>query len=410
MAKIGTSLGGLTQFRAKRDAFLREALLALNTPEKDRVVLETITAREGGGEYLRLNDKWRNEPQGRHSLRAAWDECAKHAQVSGVEGSASDIFLKLLSTDITLKLYSQPENLEPRGMRICKLEDVPLLETDNERAILGQFPLLTKLAAGVEPPTGVIPEAQLKIQTYAQMGAVSIKPKDIINDRLDVFAGAPDKLRRAAIISAELAIVNALYAPGTCSEDTRAFYSALYHGNVGTSQLTLNNLGMTAAIAGRNAMVQQKGVKDSLNTGAGWPLMHEPKFMVVPTALRSIANAICNRDQVPNSVTGYPMANEFADYNVEPLELPLLDPLNVNHWYLMADPNDSPALSFSILDGIALPVIFAGWNTGGKVFDTQPLIRGNMPIYPVVLECRWFFNVNNYDYRGVYAQEYTPAT
>lgn len=131
---------------------------------------------------------------------------------------------------------------------------------------------------------------------------------------------------------------------------------------------------------------------DAQTTPLGFPLLAQPRFLVVPTALRYQADYLVGqasnqlmvheRDLTGTLTTVVPTRNVLAGY-LQPIVIPELR--NTQDWYLLADPNEISVLEYALLNGQSSPATFTQDLTAGDLHaaDGQAFkIRFDFGFYP----------------------------
>lgn len=392
--------GGLDRFRRMHELTIRELA---ETWQDDF----EVRARESGspdGRGIELIERIQETPESRRPMGGVslWRATCEHYG-RGNEAHAAGDFPNILSTNMLKEIYKQMVTWAPTGLRFCGVDEVSKIETDAPRLFLGQFPNLTEVAAGSPPPKSLLKESSITVQVKARKLAVEIQPKVLINDDKGVFSDLMSGLLLTCQTSVDQAIALKLQTPGTSTETGQAFFSATYHLNTGTTALTLNDTGAnTTAMAGWLAMIAQRDNSASIAGGVrtgGKILGLRPAFLVTSPTLWPKANALCKNEFVLNDGGTVNVVNQFAQLGIEPVMFDYYP--DTTDWFLFADPNRCPAFKVVFLNGRTLPTIRAGWNAGGVVL-TNFLRDDGTPMYPLHLEVDFPFNVNTFDFRGIY--------
>ena len=211
-----------------------------------------------------------------------------------------------------------------------------------------------------------------KLETYGKM--LVITRQDIINDDLNAFRSLTTQLARKGRIAVDKALVNALM------ESSDSFYTSA-RGNKLTGSLGITELGAAEA-----ALMQMAGAD-------GEPIYGMPKYLVVPPALKFLADSIYTSAQVNETTTtnkmrptDNPYRGRFEVISSPYLSASTLDGYSASTWYLLADPNMVPAFQVAYLDGRRAPTV----ETADAEFSTLGL----------QMRCYWDFGVAQLDYRG----------
>jgi hypothetical protein len=231
------------------------------------------------------------------------------------------------------------------------------------------------------PPDGELKHGRLaetayanKLETYGQM--LTLPRQSIINDDLGAFESLVSLLARKARLAAE----KALYLQ-VC-ENTDNFYT------VARNNRHINNpLGIQGLATAEAAMLGQADAD-------GDPIYAMPRYLLVPPALRWLADTIYTSATIQTTTTtdrGRPVDNPFRG-RFEVVSSPYLQASTIpgsssTTWYLVADPALLPAWQIAYLDGRRAPTI----ETADAEFNTLGL----------AMRAYWDFGIARIDYRGV---------
>ena len=368
---------------------------------------KTFATKESGATTLELLNKMGTDT-GSMSIRELWNIAkTEKITIGGKESGAYVDFPFLCSTNVTMQIYRQLANYEPVYQKLCKPDSALLLDTANERASLGAMGILERNDG--QAAKGEMSEAQLSVYTHQYKRAWGIEVKDVINDRMGIFSNLGSDIARACATAIEARFHYLLNTPGNASEDAVAFFHASAwptgHYNAGTTALSADTAGMAALVTARAQMLAQVPFrKDAAQTVA--PLMIAPRYLCVPFVLEGIAKSLCTAPALPVSGQSVFLANQFLG-QAEPVVLPMA--LDMTDWFLMDDPADLPAFVISYLRGMTMPTVKFGWDTGGKALNSYMDADG-LPLYPVYIEARHIFEVNNFDPRGAFKSVVSGGT
>lgn len=211
-----------------------------------------------------------------------------------------------------------------------------------------------------------------KVDTYGLM--LTMSRQDIINDDLNSFRSLTAQLARRARIAVE----KALYL--LVAESADVFYTAARGNRLTTTPLDITGLGSAEA-----ALLGQVDAN-------GDPIYAQPRFLVVPSSLKFMAEQIWSSRNVMDFTANKarPTDNPYMG-RFEPISSPFLNNASVpgfspTTWYLIADPLMLPAFQVAYLDGRRAPTI----ETAETLFNVLGL---QMRSY-------WDFGLARIDYRG----------
>jgi hypothetical protein len=209
-------------------------------------------------------------------------------------------------------------------------------------------------------PTGELQHFNASEESYTRQvktrgGILRITRNDLINDELGAFAQAAQMLGRKAAVAREKACFTKINATGAGS----SFFTAARGNYFDGAATTLQISSLSTAVQ----MFRDMKGKDND------PTMIEPRLLLVPTALEETAKALMDRSAVviatalgsTSASKREPAVNVWAGA-FEPvvsewLSASSLTGYSSTAWYLLADPNDVPAIEVSYLNGNENPVV-----------------------------------------------------
>jgi hypothetical protein len=273
-------------------------------------------------------------PRSRHDLvKAAFSTANISNIVSGVQNKI---------------LLDQWARLPLTCLQLCKKVSASDFKEGKAIRLVGRDTMLDQIAAGGEIKHGYLQDsaATYRIDTYARMYAIT--RQDVINDDLGALAELPRIIGRGAGLKMESVFWSLVLG------NTGDFFGQA-NGNLLTDALDLTGLG--AAVA----------VMRALTDADGEPVLVEPRTLVVPPALESVADSLFASTNVViagtgDAVTTAPSASPFAG-KYKPLTSPYISNSKYTgnsetQWYLFADPNAGPAAFLAaFLDGVQNPTI-----------------------------------------------------
>nr|WP_129952800.1 ClpP-like prohead protease/major capsid protein fusion protein [Rahnella sp. RFA10(1/100)] len=210
------------------------------------------------------------------------------------------------------------------------------------RVGLGGFPSLRKVREGAEYKyvTTTDNSETIALATYGEI--FSITRQAIINDDLNQLTDVPMKIGRAA----KATIGDLVYAVLTGNpklSDGKALFSS-DHKNLATGAIDVTNLD-----AGRQLMRVQK------EPTTGRTLNIRPAFLLVPTALETVANQTIKSASVKGADVNAGIINPIQNFATVIGE-PRLDDNSTKSWYLAAA-QGMDTIEVAYLNGVELPYI-----------------------------------------------------
>ena len=271
--------------------------------------------------------------------------------------SSSDFPLLLanVANKALLQGYQEAEETFQQWTRAGTLSDFK----PGKRVDLNIFPSLDKVTEGAEYKYGSIGERGETVMLATYGKHFSITRQAIINDDLDAFTRVPRVMGRAAIRTIGDLVYAILTGNPAMSDGTTLFHAS--HANLATGAA----LSTTSVDALQSAMALQKIGGAPLNIGL--------KYLIVPRALRGLANVVRNSEfevgassknnTIPNSVNG----------TFEVVSDARLDAASSTAWYGAADPNANDTIEVNYLDGNQAPYLEqkAGWSVDGTEFKVR---------------------------------------
>jgi ATP-dependent protease ClpP protease subunit len=218
---------------------------------------------------------------------------------------------------------------------------------------IGDFPTLLAPGEGGEIKLGTISESKeaVTLATYARR--LSVTRQMLINDDLSAFADMAGLIGRR-VPAFENATVFALLAlnsaTGPTMSDTFALFDSTNHGNYTSSGTAVN---LPIELGKLSAKMQKQTGLDGLK------LNLEPRILLVGPDNTFAADQVTTL-VTPTTTSGVnkigPSLTRVADANVAGY-----------NWYLIADPNEAPAIIWGSLPGQAGPMVNVqqGWEVSG---------------------------------------------
>ena len=174
----------------------------------------------------------------------------------------------------------------------------------------------------------------IQLSTYSK--SIGITRQAIINDDLGIFSRIPMKIVQDAIATESSLVYGILTGNPAMSDGV-----ALFHANHANLSGTGAAISVASLGAARAAMRLQKAPTSKE------PLNLQPKYLVVPAALETLAQQFISQNYLAAKNADY---NPFAG-SLELIVEPRLDAASTTAWYLAADPNVIDTIEYSYLDG-----------------------------------------------------------
>ncbi len=211
-----------------------------------------------------------------------------------------------------------------------------------------------------------------KVDTSGEL--LVLTRQNIINDDLNAFRTLTTQMARKARIAVERALF------GQIMESTNVFYTTA-HGNLQTtSALGIETLGSAEQLL--------IGMVDS----NGDPIYAEGKFLLVPPALKQLADRIFTSDLVNDFTTGAarptdnPYKGSFQVATSPFLNSATMPGYSPTTWYLLTSPLMIPAFQVAYLNGRRAPTV----ETAETMFN----------MLGMQMRCYFDFGTTQVDYRG----------
>lgn len=202
------------------------------------------------------------------------------------------------------------------------------------RTQLGDSPTLVQVNEHGEFTYGTVGEAAEKysLATYGRI--VAITRQALVNDDLSAFDRVIPGFGRAAADLERATVYGILNANPNMADGTALFHSD--HGNLAGTDAPINvaNLGIMRAM-----MRKQTGLN-------GRSINVEPRYLIVPAALETIAQQYTSNAHVPDPSSNI---NPFASA-LQVVVDPILD-VSATAWYLAADPAQIDTIEYAYLEG-----------------------------------------------------------
>lgn len=227
----------------------------------------------------------------------------------------------------------------------------------SRRVGLGLFQSLAIKPEGAEYQHATIGDRgeQIMLATYGRIAQIT--RETVINDDLNMLAGLPRKMGRAA----RRTVGNLVYAILT-ENPAMADGTALFHADHANLASPAAALSVTSLAAARAAMRTQKEEASKADSPA---LNIRPSYLIVPAALETLARQLMTSTFDPTANKGH-SANPVAGM-AEIVVDGRLDAASTTAWFLAASPGMFDTIEVAYLDGNAAPFIEeeTAWTTDG---------------------------------------------
>ena len=230
-----------------------------------------------------------------------------------------------------------------------------------DRVDLNEFPTLDKVQEGAEYKYATMGDRaeQIQLATYGKL--FSITRQAIINDDLDAFTRIPNRMGRAALRTVGDLVYAILTSNPTMSDGVDLFHAS--HNNL----LTAAGISTSSVDAMQVAMGTQKGAGGVAN------LNIELAYLLVPRALRGLANQVRTSQYEVGASSKNNTAPNYVANTFEVVSDSRLDAASATNWYGAANPMTHDTIEVAYLDGNSMPVLEEqdGWKVDGVEFKVR---------------------------------------
>lgn len=239
------------------------------------------------------------------------------------------------------------------------------------RVNMSDAPVLEKVNEAGEFKRGAVTDGKETYQLATVGKVIGLTRQAIINDDLGAFTRIPALFANAAA-NYESDTVYGIITANAALADAIALFHASHNNLTGTgTALSVTSLGVARAMMRKQTTPQ----------GAAMNL--QPKFLIVPAALETIANQYVSQNYV---------AAKSADYNpfagaLQVISEARLDASSATAWYLAADTAQIDTVEYCYLEG-----------QNGVYIET----RQGFDVDGMEIKARLDFAAKAIDYRGVY--------
>ena len=186
-------------------------------------------------------------------------------------------------------------------------------------------------------------------------GLYSISWEDIINDDIGSLRRIPKYVAFSAALTVYKVIADILNGNPNMADGTPVWDAT--RSNTGTDALSYDNM-----LTAWNTVMNQTypGLSD-------YPMLIEPKYLVIPTQLWQTAKTIRDSKNKPGDLANPNILQGQFEYIV----FPTLDTAGHNDWLLFADPKRAPTIELGFLGGRDRPEVIAQPAGAGENFTSD---------------------------------------
>jgi HK97 family phage prohead protease len=219
----------------------------------------------------------------------------------------------------------------------------------------------------------------------------SISRAALLADDIGAFTTIPRRMGRAADLTVNKTVIDLLCSASGVGPTLNQDSTALFHANHNNYTATSGTPAVSTLEVGRSAMARQTDPNN------GMPLNIQPKYLLVPSALKSTASILVASEKDPlglASATGGATAPNPFYNQLTVISDPYLDDSSHTNgtvaWYLLADQNLHDTFEVAFVGGQQTPYMESrdGWTVDG-----------------VEYKVRVEFGVAALDYRGMYRKK-----
>lgn len=374
MLRAGNKMGPMVltpSGKAQIDESVLEAAVAqsVGIPKLDKLysdqVLQAAHTRFRRGIQLKellciaaeRNNGWRGSPSDEHALcKAAFGR--QHGEMYADAMPTTVSVPGILSNVANKQLDASFNYAEDAWRSISKVRPLRDFKQVSMYRLDGAAKF-KKVPPGGELKAAKLSELSYTLQADTYGAYLGLDRRDIINDDLGAFAGAADILARGAADS-----LNEVF--WTEWLDDSAFF------NTDKSKLNYDD-GATDSVLTLAGLDNAYTIFNQQTKADSTPMGTEPRILLVPINLKMTARSLMNGTvtaaaQSTATVTvNNPFSGTFDVVASRYLSNSSITGYSTTAWYLLADPNDIPAINVGFLNGVDRPTVETGQ------FDFQQL-------------------------------------
>lgn len=283
----------------------------------------------------------------------------RRAMLTIQESLTTSDFPKLFGDVLDRELLAQYQQVTPIWPQFARRTVVRDFRPKHYLDLLGGRASLDLVKERGEYPARNLTEADYNLTVVKYGARLPLTWEMIVNDDLDAFRTAPERLAQAARVT-EDKLATGLIA--TATGPNTAFFNAAPGGAVGTVPLTTDNV--TAALTTITTR------KDS----DGNPVMIDSVVLMVPPALEVVANTIVNAQLIRTKSANQDIeVGNWLSGRISVVVNPWLSVIDTSGksaatWYLLPAPSIArPALTMGFLRGFETPDLRVKADTGQRV-------------------------------------------
>lgn len=280
------------------------------------------------------------------TIRAAFQADARLIEADGLSTMGLTGILSNIANKVLLEAYGSIYDPTPL---FCAEVETKDFKTFTRYRLTGKGGF-QKVGPDGELKTMSLKEAGFDNKVETTGAIIALTRADMINDDLGAFLRIPQVLGRASGTAKQEAVFTKLLA------NTGTFFGS---GNANYITGSTTNLSIAALTA-----LEQKFL-DQVDSNSK-PVMIEPKVLLVPTSVKTLAQQLCADRLIVQgtSTTPEPSSNPHAG-KFTPAWSPYLNNAaftgySATAWYLFANPADVAAMAIAFLTGRRVPTIESG--------------------------------------------------
>jgi phage head maturation protease len=286
-----------------------------------------------------------------------------------IRAAFSSVSLPGILSNVANKKLLQSYKAQPViATRLCSTGDLNDFKENDRFRLTDVGDLLPVAADGEIKDGGVVEEAaKNQLDTYGKKFCLTRKM--IINDDLGAFMKVPTAMGNRAA-----RLIDQLFFSRLLSNPLQLDGNSLFHAS------HKNTFGGATSALSPDSLKKAIGLFLDQVDSDGQPISVEPRFLLVPTALKHLAIELTRGATLVmaggNDTTVRPALNVLADENLEVVSSPYLGNTaytgnSQNAWYLFGDPNTVDTWEIGYLKGKRTPTVERGetdFNTLGLWF------------------------------------------
>jgi hypothetical protein len=361
--RVGEDRNRASLASALPDAIMLRANVTIGKPHERAEQLKQMTLVDMGRHYLAslgVSDAWNLSRTRVSELLLGRHVLARHYPQAALAQSTSD-FTSILADTIN-KTLRQAYVDAPRNWTLWARRSTAADYKTITRAALSESPDLVSRDEGKGITYVTLSDGKETFALSEYVGGIKLTRRAIINDDLDAFGRIPMLQGNAAARKEDDVAYGVITANAAMSDSVALFHSS--HSNLigsGGAAPSVTTLAATEAL-----LMKQKGPKSAAR------LSLEPKFLLVPVALKTVAMQLINStvDPAKNNSTINPYANKLTVVpNVR------LDDSSSTAWYLLADYRDGQIDTVEVCFFVDEPEPVAKQETEFDTEDVKYAIR-----------------------------------